>query len=250
MGDVERALSELRALLRACSSQTSSCDRMVVAELYRDLGVVLADGRAEHDRAVQAFSEALMRDPDTELPQQYQTPRAARAFDEARTRVPASGEGGGAAATAPSRTRRSFILVDAVGRYGALSGPWNYTSAATGQVGGALTLGLLPGDGKFSMAGRLRGGAYFGDYGSVGFGGAAGLVGGVWNRPGQRDFGYLYGGVGLDLVGSDATPVLNFSGVGGVTVNHIDLGIGVEFGFGDQFAMALIGLHVGFGSML
>lgn len=252
MGNVERALSELRELLRNCGSAQSVCDPGIVAELYRDLGIVLAGGQNEQERAVQAFAEALARDPNITVPAAYATPSVTRAYDTAKNQVSAAEvQKENAAREAAPVKRRGFVLVDVTGRYGAFDGRANYVdSASAGQVGGALTLGILPGRGGFSMAGRVRGGAYLGDFGSEGYGGIVALLGGVWHRPGEKDFGYMFGGFGLDIVGEDAAEVMTFHYMGGMTVSGIDLGLGLEFGLGDNYAMALIGLQFGFGRVL
>lgn len=252
MGDVERALAELRELIRNCGSAQSVCDPGIVAELYRDLGVVLAGGQNEHDRAVQAFSEALARDPNITVPPAYATPKVSRAYDMAKNQASAvQVQAANAAEAAAPVKRRGFVLVDVTGRYGAFDGRTTYVdSSAAGQVGGALTLGIVPGRGGFSMAGRVRGGAYLGEFGSEGYGGIVALLGGIWNKPGEQDLGYMFGGFGLDIVGVDAAEVLTFHYTGGMTVSGFDLGLGVEFGLGDNYAMALIGLQFGFGRML
>jgi hypothetical protein len=123
-------------------------------------------------------------------------------------------------------------------------------SLRTGQLGGQVTVGVMPSGSAFAMAGRLRGGSYVGERVPGGYVAAEMLFGANFARNAQgSSFTYLLGGIGVEFLPGDNQDLLSLSATGGTVVNGIDFGAGINIAANDEVAIALIGMHIGWGRL-
>lgn len=123
-------------------------------------------------------------------------------------------------------------------------------SLRTGQLGGQVTVGIMPNGSAFAMAGRLRGGSYVGERVPGGYVAAEMLFGANFARNAQGStFTYLLGGFGVEFLPGDNQDLLSLSATGGTVVNGIDFGAGINLAANDEVAIALIGMHIGWGRL-
>jgi hypothetical protein len=153
----------------------------------------------------------------------------------------------------------TMVLAEGTAKYGVYSVAKTGTfedqnvepdSLRTGQLGGQATIGVMPGGSAFTMAGRLRGGSYVGERVPGGYVAAEMLFGANFARNAQgSSFTYLLGGIGVEFLPGENEDMLSLSASGGTVVNGVAFGAGINIGANDEVAIALIGMHIGWGRL-
>ncbi|MEN9577920.1 MAG: hypothetical protein RJA70_929 [Pseudomonadota bacterium] len=80
------AVAKLKTAIAACET---GCSKLVLAQLYRNLGVVLVAGQQNKPEGVQAFAKAILADPGVQLDPDLTTPEVEAALEDARKLSPA-----------------------------------------------------------------------------------------------------------------------------------------------------------------
>lgn len=158
---------------------------------------------------------------------------------------------------APPRRFSSIALVEGVAHYGGVSRGEDLSDPdaaeetyRAGLVGGQVTLGVMPGGRHFTMAGRIRGGAYLGGGSQLATMGAAMLFGANFLRDETgRSFGYVLGGVGVEFLPGLNQDMLTLHIAGGTIVRGFNFSAGLDLGGNDQIAHAMIGFQIGWGQL-
>jgi hypothetical protein len=123
------------------------------------------------------------------------------------------------------------------------------TSGAA-SFGAQATLGIMPGGSTFTLAGRLRAGSYLRDGKGIPYMGAQMLFGASFmRREGGRSFSYALGGVGVEYLPSENQDLLTLHVGGGGVFREFNFGGGLDLGANAQFAVVMLGLHVGWGRL-
>ncbi len=160
----------------------------------------------------------------------------------------------------PIQSKHSAVLIlEGGARYGVVSQvaplPVEATQSSTTStevafVGGGATLGIMPGGGAFTIAGRIRSGLFFGDSLKLATLGADLLLGAtLFRSPTGRNFTYLLGGFGVEFIPSQNQDLLSLHLGGGTVLNGINLGASVDLGGNDEYAYAMLGLNLGWGKL-
>lgn len=153
----------------------------------------------------------------------------------------------------------TLLLIEGFAKYGGIVRGDNIQDDETrsnvenfraGNFGGQGTLALLPGQGTFTMAGRLRAGSYVGKDVTFGNLGAAMLFGINFGKSNDgRKFSYLLGGLGVDFIPSESQDMLMLHLAAGTVMNGISLSGGLDLGGNDEFGAAMIGMQIGWGQL-
>lgn len=153
----------------------------------------------------------------------------------------------------------AFVLAEATAKYGVYSVAQAGTfededveteNLRTGQLGGQVAVGVMPGGAAFAMAGRLRGGSYVGQGVPDGFVAAEMMFGANFARNEQgTNFTYVMGGIGVEFLPGENEDLLTLSATGGTVIGGISFGGGVNIAANDQIAMALFGMQIGWGRL-
>jgi hypothetical protein len=155
---------------------------------------------------------------------------------------------------------RTMVLAQATAHYGGMtvanpgttleeSGS-DVMTYRMGHFGAQATLGVMPGGGAFTMAGRLRGGSYVGEDVTQGNVAAEMLFGANFARNARgTEFTYILGGFGVEFLPRDNQDLLTLSIAGGTVVKGVAFGAGFQLGANDQYALALFGMHIGWGQL-
>jgi hypothetical protein len=259
-GRASVALEELEALAVECARLGSvGCDQKTEAALYRDIGIVQAGGRGDRDSAVASFHRALALDPTLQVDARYATPPVVSAFTAAQSSTQPPAPKATPAALEADKKSRGFVLVEATGKYGTFQARrydpyYGYEYAewdSAGQAGGAVTLGVNPSGRSFTMAGRARGGAYFGNGAEYGYLGMAMLFGGLMGRSrSEKSFGYMMGGAGFEYIPESGADGLTFHALGGAVMHGLAFGGGIDISTSGDNASVMFGVHLGWGSLL
>ncbi len=247
-GDSGQALYLLESLQSQCVQMgETACSQRQEATLFRDIGIVQAE--EDEEAAVRAFSRALELDPTVRVGSSFATDEVMEAFEEAEE------DQQGDSSWSDEGEALGFILLEGTAKYGTLyteRDPNGYQEFdSTGQLGGAFTLGMNPGGGGFTIAGRGRGGAYLGNDADLGFVGGSVLFGGVLGADRKSgSFGYVMGGAGVEFIPETPSDGVTFHGMGGAVMRGIAFGGGVDFMLaGDNYSI-VFGLHIGWGHLL
>lgn len=158
----------------------------------------------------------------------------------------------------PARPKfSSMLLIEGLAKYGGLvEGPdlsddeAPTTSSRGGHLGAQATLGFMPAGKAFTMAGRLRGGAYLGSNITSGSIGASVLFGANFARqPEGKTFSYALGGFGVEYIAEKNQDILTLHITGGTVVNGLNFGADIDLGGNDEFALFMFGVHMGWGRL-
>ena len=268
-GQVDPALDQLRDLLRECLAlPESECDLVTRSLLYRDAGVVLAQGKSDHTGAVRVLRHAIRADRNVSIPEAYRTPKVNASWDEARrieglpVVTPAVVPVAPAAAPATlapepvAKPRQPNILFHGVAnlKVGGLIG--NTGSEPVGQLGlevltahvgratGAFAGGLLHTEYKWFLDNGANWGAW----------GLAGAFGGTFGRNRPSSCGYLMGGIGFVHWPDVGRAGFALHARYGASLKGFGLGLGadlshVPFSTGSVTEI-LFGIHMGFARLL
>ena len=155
----------------------------------------------------------------------------------------------------------TMILVEAVAKYGLIGRGTDLLESdqddpfdekfSVGYFGAQATLGLMPARSAFTLAGRLRGGAYLGHSPALASMGAAMLFGANFARKEDgRSFSYAMGGLGVEFLPSGSQDMLTIHASGGTVINEFTLGAGIDFGINNEIFIATFGLQIGWGRLL
>ena len=155
----------------------------------------------------------------------------------------------------------TMVLVEAVAKYGLIGRGTDLLESdqddpfdekfSVGYFGAQATLGLMPARSAFTLAGRLRAGAYLGHSPALGSMGAAMLFGANFARKEDgRSFSYAMGGLGVEFLPSGSQDMLTIHASGGTVINEFTLGGGLDFGINNEIFIATFGLQVGWGRLL
>jgi hypothetical protein len=122
---------------------------------------------------------------------------------------------------------------------------------SVGYFGAQATFGLMPANSAFTLAGRLRAGAYLGHSPAMGNIGAAMLFGANFARKnGGRSFSYAMGGLGVEFIPTYNADLITVHASGGTVFNEFTLGAGLDFGINNELFIATFGLQLGWGRLL
>lgn len=185
------------------------------------------------------------------------TPQRVASDGEAPTRVEVVPQDCPESRSEPGRYS-TLLLVDGVAKYGGFSeesdpseGQLPEARYRAGYLGTEVTLGVMPGDSAFTMAGRLRGGAYLGSQINSGLIGASLLFGANFAHRSQgRSFSYALGGFGVEFLTDTNQDLLVLHAGGGVVLRGLHLGAALDVGGNDQVGRAMIGIRIGWGKIL
>ena len=286
VGAIEEAYAELCRVVLECDERGDAvCDPKREALFYRDVGVVLAAGKKQHDAGVQAFKKAISLDPLVSIPQEYRSEKVNRAFAEAlygpqrqiapsfdlEPTRPSVHEVN--PSSAPQGPRKNgFFMVEAVGKLGIMGEvrsdcdvvDCNDSAAGVSTLGIAGTVGGTPTNGPFALAGRARVGAYYWrESGSpAGYFGTAALAGAIFGKRTEPRFAYVLAGPGFESHPASGEFLFTAHALGGVSLNGFDIGGGFDVAAGelsDPFPspgfdrtysyMVLFGVHVGYAGL-
>jgi hypothetical protein len=100
-GKQAAAEKKLLETLKLCEKSTNDCSPKVKAEILRDLGIVLAEGKKEPEAAQKRFAEAIALDATTTLPSALSTPLVLKAWEAAKAPTPAASSSAPAAPPPP-----------------------------------------------------------------------------------------------------------------------------------------------------
>jgi hypothetical protein len=241
--------------------------------LYRDVGIILADGKHDHAAAVRALRQALRAHREIPIPDAYRSAEVDAAYDEARqaelgftpVRPPAPVE---VAAAAPAETgttnwgqggssRQVLLHAVATLRTGNLDA-FNSTGLGLFGVQGAVTYvarngiavgGLTRVDYKWLLQNGQDWGAW----------GMSGTFGGVFGRSNLTTFHYVLGGIGFEHWPDVGKAGLAFHALYGASLGGFGLGVGVDaflttIGMPPYYSQdvfeVLCGVHLGFADLL
>lgn len=267
MGEVDQSLEKMKDLLRECLA-SAECSPPTRAALYRDAGIIAAEGKEDHATAVRAFRRAIAADRTTSIQSKYQTTKVIAAFDEARraeglspvTTLTPPGVVGSSpppAADVPTvvpAPRVPNVLLHVTGGL-KLGSTMAYGAYATGQ----LTLETLVAHvGKTNaFVGALAHGDYnwaIDDPSNFGSWGLSAMVGGASRRTAPAKLHYLTGGLGFvhwPFVGQAG---LALHARYGASFRGLALGLDADLsylpGASQDVTQVLFGFHVGFARLL
>jgi len=274
IGEVDVALQSMKDLLRECLALSEEeCKPTTRAVLYRDVGIILADGKSDHEGGVRAMRQAVRANREITLPDAYRSPKTTAAYDEARRVelgfVPATPAAPVAAAPATPASsaeepwgtsgmdKHLLVHVATSIKTGSAmaSGPYGSDSVGQGLFGLQLAVaGITDGNIALGLMGRVDY-KWWLDFGSASDWGAWGFqpfVGGVFGR-GTPLLHCLWGGVGFEHAPSwGKTGVAAHALYGLSFYEGIEAGIGVDFFhtpdvfYGAGLTEVLFGVHVGF----
>jgi len=156
---------------------------------------------------------------------------------------------------AQARSFSTLILIEGSAKYGLLAiAPANELGASdtsttllgVGLFGAQATVGIMPGDGAFTLGGRLRTGMYVGqDIANITIG-ADVLVGTNFSPSlDGRSLSYLLGGVGVEYIPANNRDILVLHAAGGQVKNGFSYGVEMSAGANDTYAVFLLGLRLG-----
>lgn len=155
---------------------------------------------------------------------------------------------------------RTMLLVEGTARYGAVTiappgasleddDPDAFESSV-GNLGGQVTLGVMPGGSAFTMAGRLRGGSYISDQFTRGNMSAEMLFGANFGRNARgNEFTHILGGFGVEFLPGENQDLLTLSVGAATVVKGVSFGGGFQVGANDEVAIATLGMQVGWGQL-
>ncbi|HSC89812.1 MAG TPA: hypothetical protein VLC09_21190 [Polyangiaceae bacterium] len=266
-GATDEAFDGMRAAVLGCEEAGPEiCPDASRAVLYRDLGIILAQGKGRHDAAVQAFKKSLVLKPNITIPEAYSTAKTSGAFRAAQGHEPAPPAAGAETATAkaaaqepvasrPDDDKMGFVLFDAVGRVGwgtaQTCSTYCYTTGYFFQgVGVDVTIGFTPAHGAFAIAAEVGGGAYTSSGSGTGYLDASLLLGAILRTSEPGHFGYVLGGAALQPFTQSAGGGF-FGGrfVGGYNWGGFDLGGTIDVGSLSGYTALMFGLRLGYGGL-
>lgn len=255
LGEYPAAHLRLRAAIQQCTARRAKCDKMTLAVLWRDLGIVLAGGLKKPEPAVGAFRKALKYYEAIAVPKQYLSPTVQSAYRVA---------GGRWAPTAGPEESRPFIEAE----WAREDAPEKQRSGGLFEVGYVAATGFVLGiasggsavvpvikqrgnvellfpikDGSVLAGAQLRGGALhsgtsFGLITST-FGGAS-FVGA--QRWGKSREGITTVALGFDFNGT--TPWFAAEARVGACLDPFFLGFGGEFQLGGAQGVVMYGVQL------
>lgn len=277
IGEVDAALSEMKALLRECLALSEEeCKGTTRGVLYRDVGIILADGHGDHAAAVRAMRQAVRAWKEITIPATYRSPKVTAAYDEARRQelgfvpaappAPAPITATPPAAGAPSSNwaqsnADKSVLLQVVGTLKAGTGM--VSSGSSSGSSGEGSAGLETAVGHVSPGNLLVGGLMHVDYkwpmpqpsAEWGNWGLAGIIGGAFGRSSPTTFHYVFAGLGFEHWPTDGLTGFAFHARYGASVNGAGLGVGVNLfhtpgPYNLQVTEVLIGVHIGYADLL
>jgi hypothetical protein len=160
----------------------------------------------------------------------------------------------------PMPAFRTLLLVEATAKYGGftVADPGHslndddpeVENLRAGNLGGQVTLGIMPGGRAFTMGGRLRGGSYVGERITRGNVAAEMVFGANFARSARgNDYTHILGGVGVEFIPGENQDLLTASLSGGAVVNSVAFGAGLNIGANDEYAVFMLGMHIGWGQL-
>jgi hypothetical protein len=155
---------------------------------------------------------------------------------------------------------RTMLLIEGAARYGGLAIAPEGTSlededieaieSRVGNLGGQVTLGVMPGGGVFTMAGRLRGGSYVSETFTRGNVAAEMLFGANFARNARgNEFTHILGGFGVEFLPGENQDLLTLSVAAATVVKGVSFGGGFSLGGNDEIAIGTLGMQIGWGQL-
>ncbi len=160
----------------------------------------------------------------------------------------------------PAPYFRTMLLVEGTARYGGVTiAPPGATiedddpdafESRVGNVGGQVTLGVMPGGSVFTMAGRVRGGSYLSEEFTRGNMAAEMLFGANFARNARgNEFTHILGGIGVEFLPGENQDLLTLSLGAATVVKGVSFGGGILLGANDEVAIGTLGMQVGWGQL-
>jgi hypothetical protein len=181
LGETDAAIAHLQQGIIRCSD-SDECSRTSLGRLYFALGIAFSSKSDRYDDAVRAFRRGLLDDPTRSLGEAWRTDDAELALLEAKkmsssATSPSAPEAAPQASPAsqasntgtteakessdeellPPAEGTSLLLFSANASAGwGTQGRYDTTNTLA-QVGPSVTWGFMPGQGRFTIGGRVRG---------------------------------------------------------------------------------------------
>jgi len=274
IGETDVALEGMKDLLRECLALSEEdCPPATRAVLYRDVGIILADGKGDHEAAVRAMRGALRTNREIGIPDDYRSTKVTAAFDEARRQelgyvpnrplapVERTSTAAAAAAAAGQGHLDKPVLLSVTGSLKA--GAWFANSVNSEE--GLLSLEVAVG--HVQKSGLLLGGMVHLDYkwpfdvpsAETGTWGMAGVLGGAFGRSDPKGFHYLFVAPGFLHWPTDGLAGFALHGRYGVSLDGLALGVGLDllhtqipfyYGTSIGFTEVLFGINIGYADLL
>jgi hypothetical protein len=269
-GQREPALVRLRGAIQRCLRAKDICSDGTLAVLWRDLGIVLAQGYGDSAGATDAFERALLLSPQTAIPAPYESPAVRSAYEAAGGTWTAKAESppvapepakpppppaepwwDGEPPEEPTKPRGLVMLSYSfgVGVTAAFAGGQSLSAATIKQgASGDLLFSVPTQKAEMLLGFQLRGGAYHGSspYGLI----TSGYFGGLAEAGGWLDAkrqGLVTVGFGAEANDGLALFVTNLRVAG--RFGPMLLGVGSDFEVTSYSGVLLVGvqpqLHIG-----